>query len=194
MLAILLLTVLAASSAPAPRPDGDALLYPLGCSYSGPIELTPVDHCASHGSGLPHLAPQVVADLAYDHGLASIAIAGKGWFYRRRDGRMVQMVTFDNGPDPFSEGLARAIVKGRLAFVDRRLRLRFVTRYTAAEPFRHGRAIVCTGCVETPVDDGEHSYMSGGRWGVIDRRGREIIPPTQPYSHFAATAERLGLR
>lgn len=51
--------------------------------------------------------------------------------------------------------------------------------YTFGFPFENGRADVCTGCVSVSVDGGEHSYMQGGQWGVIDRQGREIVPLTE---------------
>ncbi|WP_201093215.1 WG repeat-containing protein [Thiocystis minor] len=33
---------------------------------------------------------------------------------------------------------------------------------------------MCRGC--RPIQDGEHTRLSGGRWGWIDRQGREVVP------------------
>lgn len=90
----------------------------------------------------------------------------------------MRMMTFEMGPDYFSDGLARAMIDGRLAYVDRRLRVRLRTRYDWGEPFAHGRANVCIGCVETRINGGEHSLMTGGRWGTIDKTVREIVRVT----------------
>ena len=54
--------------------------------------------------------------------------------------------------------------------------------YTFAGPFRGRRAEVCTGCVETRLDGGEHTAMTGGRWAVIDRRGHEVAPTSPGHS------------
>ena len=190
MLAVALLMLLApAAPLGAGRSDGTG--YPLSCSYIARGELENADRCAASAAGTFHITTEVVAKLSYDHGLASIAIHGRGWFYRRRDGRMVEMLTFDNGPDFFAEGLARAKIDGRLVYVDRRLRIRIPTRYSFAEPFRHGRAAMCIGCISVPVDRGEHHAMRGGLWGIIDRRGREIVPPTLTQSDFEQQRARL---
>lgn len=169
----------------------DASRYPLACSYISARDLDRADQCAaSTGHGL-RLAPEVTQRLYYHRGLASLAIDGRGWFYHRRNGRMVEMLTLDNGPDAFSEGLARGRIDGRLVYVDRQLRTRIATRYTFATPFRHGRATVCIGCVSVPVKGGEYHSMQGGTWGVIDRRGREIIPPTLTQKAFNALPPRM---
>jgi len=38
----------------------------------------------------------------------------------------------------------------------------------------NGKAKVCNGC--TKQQDGEHYMMVGGKWGVIDTKGRIIEP------------------
>ena len=68
------------------------------------------------------------------------------------------------------------MIDERLAYVDRSLRVVLRTRYDWGGPFAHGRAEVFIGCAEVKVDGGEHGVMSGGRWGVIDRAGREVVP------------------
>ena len=164
--------LLAASPGAARAPAA----YPLACVYASRTDgVVPTDRCAAATADGFLLTPAVLTNLAYARGLASVAIEGN-WYYRRRDGRMQRMVTFEMGPDYFVGGLARAVVDGRLAYVDRRLRVRVATRFDWGEPFANGRAAVCVGCVERMVDGGEHSYMEGGRWSVIDRRGREVAP------------------
>ncbi len=154
-----------------------AHVFPLRCSFgSKTAGLDVADACAVDTAQGLVLAPAIIARLAFDRGLASIAIEGGGWYYRTRDGRTMRMMTFDMGPDYFAQGLARAMIDGKLAYVDRRLRIRLRTRYDWGEPFSGGRANVCIGCVEVRTDRDEHSVMTGSRWGTIDRRGREIVP------------------
>ncbi|NEV64594.1 WG repeat-containing protein [Thiorhodococcus minor] len=84
------------------------------------------------------------------------------------------MATLDNGPDPFAEGLVRSRRAGRILYVDVHFREVIGPRYDWGWPFAQGRALVCRGC--RPLQDGEHSRVSGGRWGWIDRQGREVVP------------------
>ena len=166
---------------PGPAAQASSGSFPLACSFgSKTAGLDYAAHCAAETAAGLRISPAVRSALAYEHGLASIAIAGRGWFYLTRDGRSMLMVTFDMGPDYFREGRARAMIDGKLAYVDRRLRIRLRTRYDWGEPFARGRANVCMGCVETKLDGGEHSVMAGGRWGTIDRRGRAVVPVTLP--------------
>ena len=88
--------------------------------------------CALHGDRpvlrlCDRLADGAIA-LAYTRGFASLAIQGEARFYRRRDGRMVHMTTIEMGPDYFVEGLLRSVIGSKLAYVDRRLRIRLRTR------------------------------------------------------------------
>ena len=108
-------------------------------------------------------------------GLAAVWIdAIKRFHYVERDGRMAPVITYDNGPDYFVEGLARTPVDGKIGYIDRTLRIVIPARYDMGFPFDHGRAVVCVGCVAKP--QGEHAFMEGGLWGAIDHGGREIVP------------------
>ena len=140
------------------------------------FEVVEARDCVRVGPGGVRVAPWCRRPACFTGGLGQVAVRGMGWLYVRRDGRAALVETFDNGPDPFAEGLARSRVGGKVAFVDRRLRPRIVTDYDWASPFEHGRADVCTEC--RAVADGEHSVMEGGRWGVIDRQGRVVVPVT----------------
>lgn len=74
---------------------------------------------------------------------------------------------------PFQQGFARGLRHGKLVYYDRALRPVIVTGYDWGYPFEHGRAEVCTGCTDKQLDD-EHHAMVGGRWAVIDRKGRVV--------------------
>jgi hypothetical protein len=109
-------------------------------------------------------------------GIAAVWMKGlKSFYYVARDGRMVPVAAYDNGPDAFVEGRARTQVDGRIGYVDRKLRVVIPPRYDWGFPFEHGKAVVCSGCAPKP-DVGEHRVVEGGMWGAVDRSGREIVP------------------
>lgn len=174
MLTALLMSVLLAQAGEAPSPS--AADYPLPCTYWSERDLETVEHCASKIADTYTIAPEILADLSYTDDLATITFPGHQWFYRHRNGRMVEVLTYDNGPDPFAEGLARGRIGSDFVYVDQQLAVKIRTPYTFGTPFENGRADVCTGCVSVLVDGGEHSIMQGGSWGVIDKQGREIVP------------------
>lgn len=167
------LGVLAAGGGHA-APDRDA-----DCAYAprGGGEMTTFNHCAwSDHAGRLRLGAKHRRALSFDaHGLSSVWVRG-GWWYVDRGGRLAPAVTMDNGPDPFTNGLARSPAGKKVGFIDRRLRLVIAARYDGAHGFKNGRAVVCEGCELHHDPDNEHSWYQGGRWGCIDRHGRELYP------------------
>jgi hypothetical protein len=110
------------------------------------------------------------------HGVAAVWMEGlQGFYYVGRDGHMVPVVAYDDGPDAFVEGRARTQVDGKIGYLDRKLRVAIPPRYDWGFPFEHGKAVVCSGCALRP-DGGEHQLVEGGMWGIVDRSGREIVP------------------
>jgi hypothetical protein len=110
------------------------------------------------------------------YGITAVWIEGsKGFYYVGRDGHMVPVVIYDNGPDDFVEGRARTQIGGKIGYIDRTLRVVIAPRYDWGFPFEHGKAVVCSGC-ERKRDGSEYWFMEGGMWGAVDRDGREIVP------------------
>jgi len=98
-----------------------------------------------------------------------------GWAYIDRQGRvLVRPMVYDNGPDPFSEGLARYVADGRYGFFDPAGHIVIPAHFDFAQPFHQGRAAVCMDCEKRVM--GEHWTMVGGRWGYIDGTGELVIP------------------
>src|SRR5215472_10756286 len=95
----------------------------LDCTYEARAsgDMLTVRSCAAKDEqGRIRLSPQHLAQLKYDrYGLAGVFV--EGWYYVGRDGRSAAVMAFDNGPDPFAEGLARSPAGGEIGFVDRRL-------------------------------------------------------------------------
>jgi len=95
-------------------------------------------------------------------------------FYISKSGKAVRTFFFDNGADYFEEGLARTISKGKFGFINDNLEVVIKPQFDFAHPFRDGKARVCNGCIKK--QEGEHSIMVGGKWGVIDHSGKLISP------------------
>ena len=129
------------------------------------------------------------ARLRFDrHGIAAVWMEGlKGFYYVGRDGHMVPVVAYDNGPDAFVEGRARTQVDGKIGYIDRKLRVVIPPRYDWGFPFEHGKAVVCSGCAlkpdrRAPAGGRRHvgncrSERSGDRAAAISFQGRaaEVI-------------------
>ncbi len=113
------------------------------------------------------------------NGLAAFWIDGHHYWVKP-NGEHLQVVTLDNGPDPFSEGLTRTIVDCRVAFADESLRRVIEPGYDWAWPFENGRALVCRGCTKHREPGEEHTSVTGGEWGYIDHDGNEVVPVKYP--------------
>lgn len=151
---------------------------PRPCLAFLPSDTKEIPDCVStDGLGAMVVGASARKQLAFEDGLATISVDG-AFFYVDRRGKTARALTFDNGPDPFVEGLARTIENGKVGFLDRKLRSRILPQWDFAFPFRGGLAVVCNGCRANPAD--EHGKMTGGVWGYIDRRGQTAIPVTYP--------------
>jgi hypothetical protein len=116
--------------------------------------------------------------LKYDaNGLGSVVIDGK-WYYVNADGRMQAVVTYDNGPDEFRNGLARTLVAGKIAYFDSTFRIVIPPQYDWGLPFENGMALVCLGCRIAGPDSDGHRAVVGGLWGCIDPGGTVLTPVT----------------
>lgn len=102
--------------------------------------------------------------------------AGGQFYYLRPDGPLVPVVTWDNGPDEFAEGLARTVRDGKIAYLNEALEEVIPPRYDWGWPFENGRARVCSGCQLGPPDADGHRMVDGGQWGYIDHQGHEVVP------------------
>lgn len=128
-------------------------------------------------SGKVVLAPRYQAAQPFAaSGLAAVA-DDSGWQLIDASGKVVlRPFAVDNGPDPFSEGLARFVDAGKIGFYDERGQVAIATQFDYAGPFACQRAAFCQGCQRQSSDGGEHGFYAGGRWGFIDRQGQVAIP------------------
>jgi hypothetical protein len=106
-------------------------------------------------------------------GIAAVADQ-RGWAMIDSSGAvLIRPYVFDNGPDYFSQGLARFVTAGRFGFFDERGKIVIPARFDFVEPFHDGMAAFCEGCVQ--ARQGEHLTVKGGKWGYIDRKGKTVV-------------------
>lgn len=102
-------------------------------------------------------------------------VDGEGWVYIDPFGDvLIRPHVVDNGPDDFSEGLARFVAGGKIGFMNKWAKIVVNASFAYAEPFSNGRALICADC--RPVKDGEHTRMVGAKWGAIDSNGKTVLP------------------
>ncbi len=81
---------------------------------------------------------------------------------------------YDNGPDYFSEKFARFVENNKMGFFDESCRKRIPANFDFVNPFENGTSIVCNGCFKEYM--GEHYRIVGGKYGVIDTKGKVLVP------------------
>ncbi len=99
--------------------------FPLSCvdvARGAEAELASHRDCATLKGEDLMLAPTQLRQMRFEiQGLAAVWVAGH-WYYVRSAGESLPVVTLDNGPDPFAEGLVRSPRQGRIAYVDAQFR------------------------------------------------------------------------
>lgn len=104
------------------------------------------------------------------HNYKIVFIRNKGIVYVDMEGNIIhQAYNFDNGPDYFTEGLARYVENGKVGFINEKLEIVIPAQFDFASYFEEGIAKICNGCRK--VYHGEHSQMEGGLWGILDKNG-----------------------
>ncbi len=131
--------------------------------------------CASFdAAAYPQIDEGVLAQADYQDGLAEMWIDG-AWYYVRPTGESLRVVSWDNGPDPWSEGLVRVDRIERIAYADRDFREVIGPRFDWAWPFDDGLAIACGECSLGEPDADGHREVTGGRWGAVDKSGNAVV-------------------
>jgi len=97
----------------------------------------------------------------------------------RNNNKLFTVYNYDNGPDPESEGLFR-IVKdgtGEIGYANMQGKVVIPTRYFFSTPFTDGLAAFNAGGKKETINSTDnYSEIKGGKWGLIDREGKEIFP------------------
>lgn len=114
-------------------------------------------------------------------GFAAVADQ-EGWAYIDKKGNVwLRPFIYDNGPDYFSEGVARYVENEKMGLFTEKGEKLTKASYTFIRPMKEGRAAFCEGC-ET-VRELEVSRIEGGKWGFLDEDGKVVIKPI--YDHVA---------
>ncbi len=164
------------------------LLFPLSCTLAACLCSEPPSAWVTvegenglmgyqNARGETMIPPQFIhADPFGDDGLAGVR-REQGWTWIDRHGKplVAQALEFDIAPDPFSDGLARFVEHEKVGFFDRRGRIIIPARYDFAYPMEQGLAVFCLDCKREY--HGEHYRMAGGRWGLVNRDGKEVTEP-----------------
>lgn len=133
------------------------------------------DSCASYAAGVLRISPEHREKLHFGtEDLAVFFISGQ-YFYVKPDGRFLPVMFYDNGADYFQEGLTRSQKNGKIEFYNKHFELILSPDYDWVWPFHEGLALVCNGCILTPMEDG-HQALEGGLWGYINKKGEEVVP------------------
>lgn len=131
---------------------------------------------------------KVAANASYDGNGLAYLFSPAGVFYFTRSGLARKTLIFDNGPDDFSNGLARTERNGKIGFFDKALSIVIKPQYDFAYSFENDLALVCMGCIRKK--EGEHTRMAGGKWGAINSKGKIIIPAVHSEAELRALLKR----
>jgi len=98
---------------------------------------------------------------------------GTVYTYQTEDGEdycSVYMVKKD--PDKFVNGLQRIVKDGKIGFINKDGIIVIVPQYDLAEQFAGNNCLVNKGA----QTDGADGNAQGGLWGVIDKKGKVVMP------------------
>jgi hypothetical protein len=85
---------------------------------------------------------------------------------------LFDLVMFDNGPDPFNEGLIRVIRNGKMGYANEYGQIAIPCIYDYAKWFENGKAQVTFKVIES-LDMDEHKKVESDEWFEIDRKGNK---------------------
>ncbi|MBM9590965.1 WG repeat-containing protein [Leptospira sp. 201903075] len=126
-------------------------------------------------SGKVIIKPQYQQTMDFTKELVSFVVADNKWVcIDSKNKILLQVFIYDNGPDYYSEKLARFIENKKFGFFDSHCKKQIAASYDFVYPFEGGLSIVCNGCESK--SDGEHSKIVGGKYGIINRKGKVILP------------------
>ncbi len=88
----------------------------------------------------------------------------------RNQNVLFDVVVFNNGPEPFAEGLTRVIRNGKMGFANKFGQVVIPCVYNFAKSFKNGKAEVTYNATEYLNMD-KHKKVESDEWFVIDKKG-----------------------
>lgn len=92
----------------------------------------------------------------------------------RNQNTLYDIVSFDNGPDYFYEGLVRAKRNEKMGFADKYGHIAIPCEYDFAWWFEDGKAKVTFDAKEIRDKYDEHTTIESDEWFYIDKNGKKI--------------------
>ncbi|MGV3666760.1 MAG: WG repeat-containing protein [Leptospira bouyouniensis] len=121
------------------------------------------------------IQPQYEQTLEFTKAGVAFVVWNKKWVcIDQKNNVLLESFLYDNGPDYLSEKLARFVENGKMGFHNERCQKVIVANYDFVYPFEKGHAIVCNGCELKP--EGEHKRIVGGSYGLINKKGKLVVP------------------
>ena len=99
--------------------------------------------------------------------------AGRQIGIDRKQNILFDLVMFDNGPEPFNEGLTRILRDGKMGYANKFGQVVIPCIYDYAKWFDKGFAEV-TFKATVYLDGDEHRRVESNEWFKIDKRGQKI--------------------
>ncbi|NMM50801.1 WG repeat-containing protein [Marinigracilibium pacificum] len=91
----------------------------------------------------------------------------------RNQNILFDLVMFDNGPEPFKDGMLRVSRNGKMGFANKFGQVVIPCDYEYARWFENGIAEVTFDVKEVSRDD-EHSMVESDEWFEIDKKGEKL--------------------
>ena len=97
--------------------------------------------------------------------------------YQTEDGEdYCSVYTVNDTPDKFVSGLQRIVKDGKIGFINKDGIIVIVPQYDVAGQFIGKYSLVNKGAHNVATDPQAEPDMQGGLWGVIDKKGKVIMP------------------
>jgi hypothetical protein len=91
----------------------------------------------------------------------------------RNQNILFNIVMFDNGPEPFNDGVTRVLRNGKMGYVNKFGQIVIPFKYDYVKWFEHGKAEVTFNAKEY-LDLDEHKRVESDEWFEIDKKGNKL--------------------
>ncbi|EMJ90263.1 WG repeat-containing protein [Leptospira meyeri] len=121
------------------------------------------------------IKPQYQHAMDFTKELVGFVVSENRWLCINTQNKiLLEVFPYDNGPDYYSENLARFVENRKFGFFNPQCKKQIPATYDFVFPFENGLSIVCNNCESK--SDGEHSKIVGGKYGAINKKGNVVIP------------------